>query len=193
MITSFAYHMLDSIALPFYFLSVDQWHILDNIGSITCIQMVIIELMKMDDRFIHESLKVIAILSAVVFQEIHPWDLNNTIGPILIYLVALILRCIYLRKLTFMEHLNVRIMGKSFIFLFAAVFCFFKGLDDHKDPYRLFHGFWHINIGFFSFYFFQSSNHSSVTLGLIDFIKLDLHKLRHTNLIQDENKKEKKQ
>ena len=67
MITSFSYHMLDSIALPEYFFSVDQWHILDNIGSITCIQMVIVQLMKVEDKFIQESLKVIAIISAIVF------------------------------------------------------------------------------------------------------------------------------
>jgi len=67
MTTSLAYHTLDSLALPTFIFSVNQWHILDNIGSINCMQMAMIHLMKIDDTFMNESLKIIGLLITIFF------------------------------------------------------------------------------------------------------------------------------
>jgi len=66
-ISSYYYHMLDSLTLFTFFMDIDKWHILDNIGSISCLAFMIIHLLKVEDKFINNSLKVIAVILAVTF------------------------------------------------------------------------------------------------------------------------------
>jgi hypothetical protein len=43
--------------------------------------------------------------------------------------------------------INYECLKRTILWLLLAVLCFIKGLDEHNDPYRLFHGLWHTFCG----------------------------------------------
>lgn len=96
-ICSSIYHILDSIDREQCLLSIDQWHKLDNIGSISCLLTAIIYLMQIHSKVFEIHLKQSALFIVILFQEYHPFLLSTTFYPILIYFFILFIRCIYLQ------------------------------------------------------------------------------------------------
>ena len=152
-ITSFMYHFMESIALK-KFLNMDeyQWHKLDNIGSITCFMSLTVFLMDNKNAELDAILNLIALVVNLILQESDPWNLMNTVLPILIYVILIgILSWKRKRKPSYNKKMHVY----GTIGILPAFFCFYYGLNEFQDYLRFFHGCWHFFVGVSSFYIWQ--------------------------------------
>lgn len=163
LVTSFMYHSMESIGLESFYLSAVEWHKLDNIGSIQCFIMLMVYFMDNLDvkgNFMiskHNSLSdlqlnLFGLFIVMIMQANHPWELYNTIYPIMFYTVLLMFKVLFIRR----SRLNTRYFLKGVFFMVFAVFFFARGLNDDNDVLRLSHGLWHLFGGISSFYLWQS-------------------------------------
>ena len=181
MLTSFMYHLCDSIQRRLW-MNAGQWHRLDNIGSILAFSCWFIFLASFRNPRTAARIKYAAACFAVslpsfflsanqlpadcvfrlVFlavvllcQEYGPWDERFTVGPILAAATIFVVRIVFFRDA--MQHVVWRPhplrMGLGCLVL--AVLCFARGLDDATDPFRIFHGGWHFFGGVASYYLWQ--------------------------------------
>lgn len=153
-ITSFMYHFMESIALK-KFLNMDeyQWHKLDNIGSITCFMSLAVYLMDNRNAEVDAILNYIALIINLILQESDPWNILNTVVPILSYFALIHVLAWYRgRKYNY----NRKMHRYGLIAMVPAVFCFYYGLDEFKDYLRFFHGCWHFFVGVSSFFIWQA-------------------------------------
>ena len=162
-LTSLMYHSLESLELKELYLKVSEWHKLDNIGSIQCFIMLMVYFMdnldKRGDLYFskHSSntdtqLNLIGLFITMIMQANHPWKLENTTTPILIFVGVLCLKLVFVRK----SRLNKYYFGRGVSIMTFAVYFFIRGLDDKNDFLRLNHGLWHCCCGLSSFYLWQS-------------------------------------
>src|SRR5690606_9921237 len=89
--TSFMYHAVESINNDNIFLTEEQWHRLDNIGSITCFIMISIHLMDNRNPDLDLQLYLGAFFLVIFAQEKDPWNLNYTLVPIALGLISFLL------------------------------------------------------------------------------------------------------
>lgn len=153
-ITSFMYHFMESIALK-KFLNMDeyQWHKLDNIGSITCFMSLAVYLMDNRNAEVDAILNYIALIINLILQESDPWNILNTLVPILFYFALIHVLAWYRGR---KNNLNKRMHRYGLITMVPAFFCFYYGLDEFKDYLRFFHGCWHFLVGVSSFFIWQA-------------------------------------
>jgi hypothetical protein len=151
MFTSFMYHVTESLDIEVY-MTPGKWHALDNVGSICCINSLLISLM--NSHLDHKSqlkYNLGSLVLVMIMQGANPWDLFNTIFPIIIFGILL---CYDYFKNGFPEY-NFKIMWKGLGILMVALSMFIKGLDEHSDYMRIAHSFWHLTIGMSTFYLWQ--------------------------------------
>ena len=162
-ITSFMYHSLESIGWDGLYIDRGTWHKLDNIGSICCFIMLFVywmdNLHEKNGQYYSKHvvpadihLNTIGLFIVLLMQAKHAWRLENTIIPILIFIVLFILKLIFIGKSRFNRYYLTRGVG----ILLVAVYFFSKGLDEHSDYLRFYHGMWHCFVGFSSFFLWQS-------------------------------------
>lgn len=163
MITSFMYHALDSVAWKSLYLSTGNWHKLDNIGSIMCFVCLAVYLMdnlqkRPNNVYVSSHtcdtdlhLHLIGLFLTITMQTSHPWELQNTIVPILIYFGLLLIKIAVYGG----SRLNSYYSLRGGALLGIGVLCFSKGLDDRNDYLRIWHGLWHCSTGIASFYLWQ--------------------------------------
>lgn len=162
-ITSFMYHSMESVEWDRMYLDRGTWHKLDNIGSIVCFQSLFIYWMdnlhykknryySINTPDIDLQLLMIALIITMIMQANHPWLLENTYIPILLFVLLFLLTVIFGRRPRF----NLYYLKRGVAMLAIAVCCFIKGLDEHSDYLRFYHGMWHCFIGFGSFFLWQS-------------------------------------
>jgi predicted membrane channel-forming protein YqfA (hemolysin III family) len=84
----------------------------------------------------------------MLLQEADPWNLVNTVAPILVAFICLVCKHAMARKL---PNYNWDVLMKSIVGNAIAFSFFARGLDERTDPYRSFHGCWHISLGFVSY------------------------------------------
>jgi predicted membrane channel-forming protein YqfA (hemolysin III family) len=151
MISSFMYHLTESLDVNFY-MEPGKWHELDNIGSICCINSLLLS-MNNSYRNHPRQLKfnLFSLCLVMIMQGNNPWDLLNTFFPILIF--ALILIYDYIKY--GVPWYNYEIMAKGVGLFIIAISMFIKGLDEHNDYLRVAHSIWHILIGIATFYLWQ--------------------------------------
>jgi hypothetical protein len=158
-ITSFFYHVCESLDCIFY-MEQKKWHVLDNIGSICCLNSLIISLTNSYRN--HQQLlkyNLFSLFFVMILQANDPWDLFNTILPIVIFVFILLYD--YLKY--GIPKYNKEIMLKGSTFLIVGFSMFIKGLDDLNDYLRIAHSIWHITIGFGTFYLWQIQEHRMIT------------------------------
>jgi predicted membrane channel-forming protein YqfA (hemolysin III family) len=151
LLVSVLYHVCESLEVSFY-LEQDQWHILDNIGSINCFNSLLMSLMKSGKTHDeHIYLNMTSLFLVITMQAKNPWDLFNTIFPLILFTLILfydfVKRCV--------PQYNKEAMKKGCTILIIAISMFVKGLDDANDYLRIYHSLWHISIGWASFYLWQ--------------------------------------
>jgi hypothetical protein len=143
---SFMYHTCQAFNTVL-FLSELQWHRLDNIGALSSFAILFVYLANIKDPQIEAYLKYMLILMSVIIQEKDPWNEIYTFVPVLVMsLIPFVSHGLVYRKMPQFEAKNF-VMG--FGLLAAALPFFVAGLDDGNDPYRLYHGMWHV-VGSFS-------------------------------------------
>ncbi|KAJ0409829.1 hypothetical protein P43SY_005723 [Pythium insidiosum] len=143
MLTSFMYHVCDSIDGPLW-LTEGQWHRLDNIGSIMSFVVWALYLMDLRHPIYQRYLQYFFLGVTLVFQEKNPWDEINSVIPIVLAFATLFTSFVVRGCIPKYDYAQLR---RGFLLLGVAVCCFIKGLDDDKDPFRFFHGCWHAFIG----------------------------------------------
>ncbi|CAG9318624.1 unnamed protein product [Blepharisma stoltei] len=161
--TSFMYHALDSIKWGSFYITSQNWHKLDNIGSIMCFISLIIYWMdnlqvKGKNIYVSRHLCDIDIMLnfgglflTMLMQANHPWEIKNTIGPILIFGSICIIKNLFFRSSRF----NRKYVIKGSVILTFSVICFIKALDEDNDYLRIYHGLWHCGVSISGFYLWQ--------------------------------------
>lgn len=152
-ITSFMYHFMESIALK-KFMNMDeyQWHKLDNIGSISCFMALAVFLADTRNQDLDLILDYIALIVTLILQESDPWNILNTVSPIILYFLLIPIFSIQRKRL---PSYNRKMSRKGYVCLLAAIACFSLALDEFNDYLRFFHGCWHFFVGASSFYLAQ--------------------------------------
>ena len=172
-VTSFLYHSLESLGWKQLYLRVGRWHMLDNIGSIMCFIILLVYFMdnlhKKDNCYASKNvcntdINLIMIGGGVtlVMQTKHPWDLENTVCPILLFVGVLVVKLVFWRK----PRVNSEYLKKGGLLMLCAVICFVRGLDDETDYLRFWHGCWHCFVGLSSFFLWQSVEKDSPLPGV---------------------------
>jgi hypothetical protein len=158
MITSFLYHVCESIDYNLY-MEPGKWHQLDNIGSICCLNSLIISLMSSYRNHPHQlKLNLFSLFFVLILQIKDPWDLFNTLFPIIVH-ASLLFHDYYKHGI---PKYNRKIMLRGVSILIIAISMFIRGLDDETDYLRIYHSIWHVTIGISTFYLWQIQEHRMV-------------------------------
>jgi hypothetical protein len=173
-LTSFMYHSLESVNIERFYLDRGTWHKLDNIGSIQCFIMLFIYWMdnlnfKKGNYFSTHTcpkdvhLNMLGLILVLIMQANHPWKLENTVIPIMVFFLALIFKTIFIRR----PRYNSYYIKRGSIMLFIAICFFVKGLDEYTDYLRISHGMWHCFVQLSSFYLWQSIDKDAPLEGVV--------------------------
>ncbi len=146
LLVSFMYHWCETFRSR-VFLSELQWHRLDNIGGITAFALLFVHLCCIRNAHVDQGLRYFALFFAIVIQEKDPWNPFYTMLPFGMFLVLpfIFVGCGFLRQRRPPFHYDS--LAKGLGALAVAIPFFVLGLDDENDPYRMFHGLWHLIAG----------------------------------------------
>ncbi|KAG7401324.1 hypothetical protein PHYBOEH_001740 [Phytophthora boehmeriae] len=161
MVTSFMYHVCDSIDGPLW-LTEGQWHRLDNIGAIMSFIMWSIHLMDLRRPVLERYVQYFFLGVVLIFQEKNPWDERNSYLPIAGSFSLLFLSFVVRRQVPKYNFVQFR---RGVLLLLCGVCCFVRGLDDDTDPFRFFHGCWHGFVGAAAYFNFQVLASDSISRG----------------------------
>lgn len=148
---SFMYHLCQAFGMRF-FLSELQWHRLDNIGALGCFGAFFTHLCCFRDPNLDSSVKFLTLFLSIIVQEHSPWNEMFTFVPILSFALLPVVIHVFQRKRPLYD---MRSFVYGFGGLAAAVPFFVAGLDDDNDPWRMYHGMWHVLGGLSSFYLWR--------------------------------------
>lgn len=151
-ICSFMYHTCQSFDTR-VFLTELQWHRLDNIGALTSFGIFWTYLACIKDPVVDAYVKYACVFVALLAQEKDPWNEMYTFVPILMFSMIPVVAHVFVHKRRPAYDRNNVVMG--FGLLAAALPFFVAGLDDENDPFRIFHGMWHLIGGASSFFLWR--------------------------------------
>mmetsp|Transcript_148305 Transcript_148305/g.259197 ORF Transcript_148305/g.259197 Transcript_148305/m.259197 type:complete len:224 (-) Transcript_148305:230-901(-) len=149
-LVSTLYHSAEILGTSILGMNDGQWHRLDNVFAILCLSSLCVFFMcnnSNNDDFFRWGFLVLILW----FQERGPWDLENTIIPIVIAFSTLVGKYLWLRRLP--PFVRQRPFHIGLVWLLLAVVAFSRGLDDSTDYLRFWHGLWHM-FGAVAFHFF---------------------------------------
>ena len=160
MIVSIMYHLCESLDI-IIFLEQKKWHELDNIGAMYAFSQMSVPLTKFcyDLNYITKKNYLFFFL-ILLFQQRGPWELINTILPLVIDFSIAIIQIIIYGLPTY----NKKVMFQASIFMGISLFFFYKGLDDLNDYLRIWHSLWHCFIGITSFYLLQIQEKNFISI-----------------------------
>ena len=145
---SFMYHLCESLDI-IIFIPQLKWHELDNIAAIYCLNNLILSFTKLGLDIDHiEKLNYISSLLIIIIQKRGPWDLINTILPVVICIIYAIYHMI---KNGVPKYYKPQLIKGGILFGIGLIM-FIRGLDDLNDYIRIYHTLWHLFIGT-AFYF----------------------------------------
>lgn len=147
--SSLLYHMCQCIHHSF-FLSSTHWHRLDNVTGIAITGLLSVHFCFIRNAFLETSLKYLVFVVSMIFQEENPWDIRFTVAPVLLYSLLPATQLLIIRRQ--IPPIDKRNLFFGALLTSIAVFFFVLGLNDAGDPYRLYHGTWHLAIGASSYF-----------------------------------------
>ena len=147
-ITSSAYHYCDVFRIKLLGMNAGNWHRLDNIFAIVTPVAVVPLLMgrartpqhQRDIDFVRSS----SLFIGLFFQELNPWNVLCTITPVVLAFLYYVWWWHNRAPKGHAARFRTRPFRLALVASCCAVVCFVKGLDEHNDPARFFHGCWHI-------------------------------------------------
>lgn len=160
-LTSFMYHLCDSLEYKGnvgFWLSEGQWHRQDNVGAIMCFVLFFIYLADFEKKDHADLCKYLFLCLTILLQEKSPWNLNFTLGPIALSLLLWFGKRFVVDGGSFAP-CHPQYLKRALGWHFIGALCFYKGLDEHTDPYRMFHGGWHMFTGIAGYYDWQLLHH----------------------------------
>ena len=155
-LTSFMYHLCESLGLKGdqgLWLSEGQWHRQDNVGSIMCFVLFFIYLTDFEDENTAKLCKFAFFFIIILLQEKGPWYLPFTIWPIAAAAFLFLLKRVFVNGS--FPKCNSTYLKYCSVLHICGFICFFRGLDEHTDPYRMFHGGWHLFTGLAGYFDWQ--------------------------------------
>jgi predicted membrane channel-forming protein YqfA (hemolysin III family) len=144
-LTSLMYHICDTLKIhdknTLFFMNAGQWHRLDNVFIIIVLNVILADLVLQLSHRHGDFYRWIVVALTLWFQEKGPWQIENTILPIVIPF-----GCCIVVRLTTTKFRPTYVMKNLYIGLacvVVGVFFFVRGLDDDNDWIRINHGLWH--------------------------------------------------
>ena len=151
-IVSFMYHLCESLDI-IIFIPQLKWHELDNIAAIYCLNNLMLSFTKLGLNIEEiEKTNYLSTIFILIIQKRGPWDLTNTLIPIILCGIYVIYHII---KYGFPDYYNRTQLIKGIIFFGIGLVMFIRGLDDLNDYIRIYHTLWHLFIGIASYYLWQ--------------------------------------
>lgn len=150
MLTSFMYHLVQTVqfeSLPPFHIEELQWHFLDNVGVIACFGVWFTYLAALKDPILDSWIKMATLMIAIVVQMPHPWNVSYTFGPMAVFALVPLFSCchkMFVQKQSFSSIYDIHEVKVGCGFLVFSLTVFLLGLDDAHDPYRVYHGLWHV-------------------------------------------------
>mgnify|MGYP003387314166 CR=1 FL=1 len=161
LVTSLMYHSCETFQTSF-FLSELQWHRLDNIAAIAVFGTFFVYLCHFDNVYAETFTKHIVFFVTMVLQEKSPWDVNFTIAPIVVCgTLPIIVHTMTHQRL---PQYDWKAFTLGFGILGAALPFFAMGLDENNDPWRAFHGMWHLLVGVANIYLWRIVKNPQATM-----------------------------
>lgn len=151
-LASFMYHVCDGLDMKIY-MKEGKWHVLDNIGSICAINSMIVDIMNISRRT-KNKLMFLNLFVVLLLQFADPWNIINTITPIVVYsLLAIYINFFkHPRAKSLLNTDRPKIITHGLYLVPFSIIFFILGLDEHTDYLRIYHSIWHILIGYSTFY-----------------------------------------
>jgi hypothetical protein len=149
---SFMYHTCQSFNTRL-FLTELQWHRLDNIGALSSFGIFWTYMACIRDPVVDAYVKYACVFVALLAQERDPWNEMYTFVPICISAMIPFWFHLFVHRRRPQYDVKNALLG--FGLLGAALPFFVAGLDDDNDPFRIFHGMWHLLIGISSFFLWR--------------------------------------
>ena len=151
-IVSFMYHLCESLDI-IIFIPQLKWHELDNIAAIYCLNNLMLSFTKLGLNIEEiEKTNYLSTIFILIIQKRGPWDLTNTLIPIILCGIYVIYHII---KYGFPDYYNRTQLIKGIIFFGIGLVMFIRGLDDLNDYIRIYHTLWHLFIGTAFYYLWQ--------------------------------------
>jgi len=158
LISTFMYHLSESLEVDWMYLDAVAWHKLDNVSGITFFCSMLIHLMDnsqsscvfSDPSDTDLKLELVALCLVLLMQTKDPWKLVNTFTPIGLFLVLALGKHVLVQN----ARLNMELLWRGAGFMGIALCCFLRGLK--KDYLRTWHGLWHCFGTYAAFYLWQS-------------------------------------
>jgi hypothetical protein len=97
-------------------------------------------------------LNMLGLFIVMIMQANNAWKIENTIIPIILFVIAFILKVTFIRRPRYNPYFIKRGVGM----LLIAICFFSKGLNEREDYLRIHHGMWHCFVGISSFFLWQS-------------------------------------
>ena len=163
-LTSFMYHSQEALGIEQMYLTTAQWHKMDNVGSIMAWIMVVVNFMDNLEKNASGAytspiasradyhMLYFGMFMTLIMQTKHPWDLENTLVPVLLFTFIAAVKVVFVRR----PRIDFRYLRQGLPFFICAVYCFAKGLNEHEDYLRIHHGMWHLFSSIGIFYMWQS-------------------------------------
>lgn len=145
LVVSFMYHTCECFDTTL-FLSELRWHRLDNICAITSVGVTCVYLARIENQALMDYIKYVYFFVVMILQEGHPWDERYTAAPVALAVMFAI--AAHIRDPRRRRGLVLRRLILAILLDGVAVFFFALGLNDQGDPYRIFHGLFHLFIAF---------------------------------------------
>ncbi|CAE7464450.1 mkkA [Symbiodinium sp. CCMP2592] len=156
LVTSATYHVCESLDYKFLGVNHYRWHFMDNIFAITGIMLNIMNFAQAPRPSALREFRIALTVGIVIcFQAASPWNLANTVVPLVLSIPMLLIELVYLRRLPTLDKSDA---FKALLCVPAAALCFYKGLDESKDWLRLWHGGWHLCIGAVTYFSVRCQN-----------------------------------
>ena len=152
LIASFMYHACEAFGTSF-FLTELRWHRLDNVGVLCCFGVFFTYLCNFRNVYTEQFVKYSTVVLAVLAQEKDPWNELYTFGPMIFFMCIPVFVHVCVRRKVPVFDVKNAVLG--FGLLAAALPFFLAGLNDQADPYRIYHGMWHVVSGLSSIFLWR--------------------------------------
>ncbi|CCD15920.1 unnamed protein product [Trypanosoma congolense IL3000] len=144
---SLLYHICQDLNIEI-FMDEGAWHRMDNIFVLSFVGAWSVYMCTFRDPFVERITKYSLLMVCMIFQARGPWQPINTIAPVILSLSLPI--CVYAYRWQVPAFFGKRLAAFA-VTMVIAVWFFIKGLDDKRDPFKIYHSMWHFLCGIASY------------------------------------------
>jgi len=179
-LTSTAYHTLETLNTRFLGGDSLRFHQADNVFSVALFCFFAIQFAQVESPAVTDLFKLVILGTSVCVQCIAPWNPWYSFVPIATSYGGVIAYLLVKRKRPEICWKNFRVAAATFL---LAIITFVVGLQDDYDYLRIFHGLWHFFVSIFGYTIIASLNpqHMVASRKLFYQIGTKPHQLQHDN------------